>query len=65
MSWEEFLSIDQFKSENVGPRGQPQARRVSRGERVTITTPRASTSKTNPSTNPPTVESTIEIGSSE
>lgn len=44
----------------MGHRGQSQAHRVIRGERVAKTTPRASTS----STNPPIAKSTIEIGSS-
>lgn len=65
MTWEEFVNIDQFRQENVHPRGQPQPRRVSRGERVVKITPGASTSGANLSTNPPTTEATIEIDSSE
>lgn len=65
MTWEEFVNIDQFRPENVHPRGQSQPRRVSREERVTETTPRASTSGANPSSNSPTTEQAIEIGSSE
>lgn len=60
MTWEEFVNIDKFRLEYVFPRGQPQAHRVSRGERVAKTTPGASTF----GTNPPATELAIEIGSS-